>query len=291
MSNYGAQDMVSQLGRVLVCAPSATMGDADPSVWHYGRKLAQSDLDAQHREFVDTLSRCGAEVLHMPDAPGHLYDSIFTHDPSLVTDAGAILLRMGKSLRSEEVAAHEHSYAQLDIPVLGKIEAPGTVEAGDCLWVKSDLLVVGQGFRTNAAGIDQLRTLLEPVGVEVVSVDLPVYTGADACLHLMSIVSLLDHDLALVYLPLLPVAFYQLLQTHGFAMVAAPEDEFIASNGLNLNVLATRPRHGIMVAGMTKTQAALEAAGCQIDTFNGDTLCIQCEGGPTCLTRPLLRAV
>ena len=290
MSNYGAQDMVSQLGRVLVCAPSATMGEADPAVWHYGRELGQSDLDAQHREFVEVLSRSGAEVLHMPDAPAHLYDSIFTHDPSLVTRAGAILLRMGKPLRREEVAAHRHSYAQFDIPVLGSIEAPGTVEAGDCLWVKPDLLVVGQGFRTNAAGIEQLRALLEPVGVEVVSVDLPVYTGADACLHLMSIVSLLDHDLALVYLPLLPVAFYQLLQAHGVEMVAAPEDEFVASNGLNLNVLATQPRHGIMVEGMAKTQAALEASGCHIDTFNGDTLCIQCEGGPTCLTRPLLRS-
>ncbi|RLA28648.1 MAG: amidinotransferase [Gammaproteobacteria bacterium] len=289
MISYGVQDMVSPLLRVIVRKPVATMADANPAEWHYGDGLRQDALDSQHREFVAQLAKSGAEILSMGDTPDELCDAVFTHDPSLVSNAGAILLRMGKMLRRAEVDAHEGLYRKLGVPILGRIETPGTVEGGDCVWLNQHTLIVGRGFRTNQQGIDQLRALLEPTGVTVQAFDLPVYSGEEACLHLMSLISMLDHDLALVCKSLLPAAFYQMLLEQGVQLLDAPMDEFEASNTLSLNVLAVKPRHGIMVAGLPATRSVMEDAGCVIDTFDGDSLCIKCEGGPTCLTRPLLR--
>ncbi len=289
MSNYGAQNMVSPLARVIVRAPVPTMAAVDPATWHYGAGLTQAELDSQHREFISQLEKSGAEIIFIDNTADELCDAIFTHDPSLVSDAGAILLRMGKELRREEVDAHERQYEKLGVPILGRIEAPGMVEGGDCVWLDGQTLAVGRGFRTNSAGIEQLAKLLEPTGVTVHSFDLPVCSGESACLHLMSIISMLDHDLALVYKSLLPVALYQMLQDSGVQLLDAPVDEFDASNGLSLNVLAVKPRRCIMVAGFSGTKNMMEAAGCTVETFNGDSLCIKCEGGPTCLTRPLLR--
>lgn len=281
--------MVSPLQRVIVCAPATTMAEADPSIWNYGEGLTQDALVSQHREFVVQLAKSGAEILSIDDAPEGLCDAVFAHDPSLVSDAGVVLLRMGKALRRGEVDVHERLYRKLGVPILGRIESPGTVEGGDCVWLNQRTLVVGRGFRTNQLGIVQLTALLEPTGVAVHAFDLPVYSGEDACLHLMSLISMLDHDLALVCKSLLPATFYQVLLEQGVELLNAPMDEFEISNTLSLNVLAVKPRHGIMVAGFPGTRSLMEDAGCTIDTFNGDSLCIKCEGGPTCLTRPLLR--
>jgi len=289
MTNYGAQNMVSPLLRVIARAPAATMAEADSSEWHYGAGLTRGALDSQHREFVARLAKSGAEIISMDDTPDELCDAIFTHDPSLVSNAGTVLLRMGKVLRRAEVDAHERLYKKLGVPILGRIETPGTVEGGDCVWLNQHTLIVGRGFRTNQQGIEQLDALLEPTGVTVYVFDLPVYSGEDACLHLMSLISMLDHDLALVCKAMLPAALYQMLLEHGVQLLDAPIEEFEASNTLSLNVLAVKPRHGIMVAGYPRTKTSMEDAGCTIDTFNGDSLCIKCEGGPTCLTRPLLR--
>ena len=150
-------------------------------------------------------------------------------------------------------------------------------------------IAVGQGFRTNASGIEQLRAIVEPRGLTVETYDLPYYRGPDACLHLMSLVSPLDADLALVHAPLLPTSLHQRMVDMGYTLLHAPEDEFDASLGLNLNVLATAPRQAIAIEGFPGTVALMEGAGCAVTTFAADHLCIPCEGGPTCLTRPLLR--
>ena len=184
---------------------------------------------------------------------------------------------------------HEAAYGRLGIPVLGRIEAPGTVEGGDCVWVDAETLAIGRGVRTNQEGIRQMADLLAPKGIAVHGFDLPLWQGEEACLHLMSVISPLADDLALVYSPLLPAAFYQMLKSRGIRLVEGDADEFAASNGLSLNVLPTAPREVIAVAGFPKTLAAMEAAGCAVMTFEADALCIACEGGPTCLTRPVLR--
>ncbi len=290
MSEYGAQNMVTPLSRVMMHRPGADMANADPAVWNYGSALDAETLASQHAAFTAIVEASGAQVEWLPDGHEGLADAVFTHDPSLVTDQGAILLNMGKPLRKGERLAHSAYYGMAKVPVLGEVSAPGTAEAGDCLWLDQKNLAVGRGFRTNQAGIDQLTVLLEPLGVTVLAFDLPVYKGESACLHLMSIISLLADDLALIYQPLMPASFYQLLVERGFELLAAPEAEFEASNGLNLNVLALAPRHGVMISGFPGTQALMEAAGCKIQTFDGAELCIKCEGGPTCLTRPVLRA-
>jgi len=206
-----------------------------------------------------------------------------------MTDQGAVILAMGKPLRSREPALHEAAYRRLGIPILGRIEPPGQVEGGDCVWVDRATLAIGRGVRTNQAGIEQMARLLGPLGIAVLGYDLPLWMGEAACLHLMSVISPLDDDLALVYSPLLPAAFYQLLKSCGIRLVEGDPEEFRLSNGLSLNVLPTAPRDVIAVAGFPKTKAAMEAAGCRAATFEADALCIACEGGPTCLTRPILR--
>ncbi len=281
--------MVAPLRRVLMRSAASAMGGADREAWHYGPDFDPARADSQHRVFAGLVSASGAEIEWLPEADDGLADSVFTHDPSLMTDQGAVILRMGKRLRDPEPALHEAAYERLGIPILGRIEDPGMVEGGDCLWVDAQTLAVGRGVRTNEEGIRQLASILAPLGVAVTGFDLPLWRGEEACLHLLSLISPLADDLAIVYAPLLPVALYQLLRSRGIDLIEGPPDEFAAGSGLSLNVLPTAPREVITVAGFEKTRAALEAAGCSVSEFDADALCIPCEGGPTCLTRPILR--
>lgn len=289
MSNYGAQDMVSPLRRVLIKRPGEAMAGADPGAWNYATSLSLEKIQADHDALAELLKESGSEVLLLDVDPEHLADLVFTHDPSLVTKEGAIVFRMGKEARRGEDEHHREFYESIDVPILGVIEEPGTVEAGDCVWIDETTLAVGMGYRTNPAGVEQLQTLLRPLGVTVEAFDLPVYTGAAACLHLMSIMSMLDHDLALTFLPMIPVRLYKLLQAKGIECLEAPEDEFVNSGTLSLNVLALAPRKCIGVAGNDKTAELMTAAGCDLALFQGDELCLKAEGGPTCLTRPIWR--
>jgi N-dimethylarginine dimethylaminohydrolase len=289
MNAYGSQAMSAPLLRVLMRRPGASLHAADPQEWHYGPSFDAQKAIGQHAAFTSLVEKSGADILWLEDEGDGLADSMFTHDPSLMTDHGAVLLRMGKQLRSAEPDLHEKAYAAAGIPVLGRIAAPGTVEGGDCVWVDEKTLAVGRGVRTNQAGIDQLAAILKPIGVTVLAYDLPLWQGVEACLHLMSVISPLADRLALVHAPLMPAAFYLMLKENGYTLIHAPESEFAESNGLNLNVLPTSPGHVIMVEGFPITKEVMEAHGCVVETFEADALCIACEGGPTCLTRPVLR--
>jgi N-dimethylarginine dimethylaminohydrolase len=269
---------------------SSAMAGAERERWHYGPGFDADKAARQHEALAGLVAASGAAIAWLPDTADGLADSVFTHDPSLMTDMGAIILSMGKALRQPEPALHEAAYLRLGIPILGRVERPGQVEGGDCVWVDRHTLAVGRGVRTNQAGIQQLADMLGPHGVEVHGYDLPLWHGEEACLHLMSVISPLADDLALVHAPLLPAAFYQMLKARGIGLVEGDADEFLASNGLNLNVLPTAPREVIAVDGFPETRAAMEAAGCTVRTFEADALCIACEGGPTCLTRPVLRS-
>jgi len=289
MNAYGSQAMSAPLARVLMRRPGKSLIAANAGEWHYGPTFDGAKAVEQHRQFTRLVEKSGTEILWIEDDGDGLADSMFTHDPSLMTDQGAVILRMGKTLRVPEGALHEEAYRKAGIPVLGRIEAPGTVEGGDCVWVDKTTLAVGRGIRSNQAGIEQLAAILKPLGVSVLGFDLPLWQGEEACLHLMSVISPLADDLALVHAPLLPASFYLLLKERGIKLIVAPAEEFAASNGLNLNVLPTSPGKVIMVDGFPLTKAAMEAAGCEVETFPADALCIACEGGPTCLTRPVLR--
>ena len=289
MSAFGSQSMAAPLRRVLMRSAANAMRDADRAAWHYGPGFDPAKAAAQHALLAELVAASGAEIEWIEDKADGLSDSVFTHDPSLMTDRGALILSMGKPLRAKEPSLHEETYRRLGIPILGRVEAPGQVEGGDCVWVDVRTLAIGRGVRTNQEGIQQVANLLTPLGISVYGFDLPLWQGEEACLHLMSVISPLADDLALVYSPLLPAPFYQMLKARGIRLVEGDPQEFAASNGLSLNVLPTSPLKVIAVAGFPKTKAAMEAAGCTVEIFEADALCIACEGGPTCLTRPILR--
>ncbi|WP_192250984.1 dimethylarginine dimethylaminohydrolase family protein [Mesorhizobium silamurunense] len=289
MSAFGSQSMAAPLRRVLMRSAANAMRDADRAAWHYGPGFNPAKAALQHAILAELVAASGAKIEWIEDKADGLSDSVFTHDPSLMTDRGALILSMGKPLRAGEPSLHEETYRRLGIPILGRVEAPGQVEGGDCVWVDARTLAIGRGVRSNQEGIQQVSNLLTPLGISVYGFDLPLWQGEEACLHLMSVISPLADDLALVYSPLLPAPFYQMLKARGIRLVEGDAEEFAASNGLSLNVLPTSPLKVIAVAGFPKTRAAMEAAGCSVEIFEADALCIACEGGPTCLTRPILR--
>ncbi len=283
---YGGHSMVDPLRRVLVRRPDEAFQVDDPEPWHYA---ARPDLAAARREhdaLVDLLRGAGAEVVyHDAPLPGRA-DAIYVFDPVLVTDAGAVALRMGKALRRGEEAALAARLEALGVPLFFALEGEARAEGGDLLWLDPKTLAAGRGFRTDDAGVGQLRRGLAPLGVEVLAFDLPCHAGPEACLHLLSLVSLVDRDLAVVYPPLLPVAFFQLLERRGVRLVEVPEAEFAT---LGTNVLALAPRRCLMLEGNPVTRKRLEQAGCEVATYRGEEISLKAEGGPTCLTRPLLR--
>ncbi len=286
--NFGVASSVGQLARVALRRPGAILA-ADPQRWHYTKAIDADALRRQYETFVGHVEASGAEILWFDDTADDLADSVFVYDPSITVPGGAIVVRPGKALRMGEVALHRRFYEANNIPVLGEVEAPGLFEGGDSFWLDPSTLAVGRGFRTNQAGIDQVAAILEPLGVAVEVFDLPYHLGPETCLHLMSVVSPLDHNLALVHPPLMPTALYQRMIDMGYKLLEAPAAEFEASLGLNLNVLATSPRSVIAVDGFPGTIELMANAGCEVTTFAADELCIPCEGGPTCLTRPILR--
>jgi len=287
IKHYGSQSMVAPLRRVLIRRPDQSFAVESPELWHYTSRPDLAIAQQEHDELAAMLRRAGAEVIeHSAAQPGRA-DAIFVFDPALITDHGAIMLSMGKQLRRGEEQAMAQRFAELGIPVLATLHGEARAEGGDLLWLDHDTLAVGLGFRTNAEGLRQLRSALEPIGVSVVPVDLPYYTGPEACLHLLSLISLVDHDLAVVSPPLLAVSFYQELQRRGIRMIEVPDTEFLT---MGTNVLALAPGECLMLAGNPITQALLKAAGCEVLTYKGDEISLKAEGGPTCLTRPVLRA-
>jgi N-dimethylarginine dimethylaminohydrolase len=287
MTSYGSQSMVDPLKRVLVRRPDEAFGNADPAHWHY---VSQPDLEvaqSEHDAFVAALRENGCEVLyHESDLPEHA-DAIFTHDPVIITDQGAVVLRMGKAQRRGEEAAIAATLEAAGVPVLATLEGDATAEGGDLMWIDHGTLAVGRGYRTNGEGFRQLTAALRPLGVETVEVQLPHGDGPESCLHLMSFISMLDHDLAVVYPPLVPVPFMEMLDDRGIELVEVPTEEYPT---MGPNVLALAPRRCLAIGGNPVTRQRMEAAGCEVLTYRGDELSLKAEGGATCLTRPILRS-
>ncbi len=283
--------MTGALGSVVVKRPEEAFGN-EATLSKEWRELGYTrppDLDRaarDHRHFVALLKDAGAEVLYLPRDDRTSLDSLYTHDPVLMTELGAVIFQTGKVARRGEGPAFADALRGWGIPILGTIGGPATAEAGDMIWLDRQTLLVGRGFRTNAAGIEVLAALLMPLGVSVIPVQLPYWHGPHDVLHLMSFISLLDDDLAVVYRRLMPVPLFELLTARGVALVDVPDEEY---ETLGCNVLALRPRRVLMVAGNPIIRSRLEEAGCAVSEFDGSEICIPGAGGPTCLTRPLQR--
>jgi len=278
--------MVAPLRTVLVKRPDQSFAVDDLVSWHYAGRPDLAMAQQEHDALVTLLRQAGAEVMYHEEAQPGRADAIFAFDPALVTDHGAIMLSMGKPQRRGEEAAMARCFEALGVPVLYTLHGEARAEGGDLLWVDHKTLAVGQGFRTNAEGLRQLREVLAGIGVTVMPVELPYYTGPEACLHLLSLISLVDDDLAVVYPPLLAVPFWQELQRRGIRLIEVPKAEFAS---MGPNVLALGPRRCLMLEGNPVTQGRLEQAGCTVATYRGNEISLKAEGGPTCLTRPIWR--
>ena len=280
---YGCQSMTGELRRVLVRAPRA----GDLQGWRSCGWRAEPDPDGiarEHEAFCALLEDAGAEVVYAESAADGNPDAIYTYDPALVADDGALLLHPGKECRRPEVDALADDLERAGVPVAGRLHDPEWAEGGDCCWLDERTLLVGCGYRTNDAGIARLRELLPEV--EVIAFDLPHWRGRGEVMHLMSLISPLAPDLAVVYAPLLPTRLAQLLEQREVELVEVPDEEF---ESMGSNVLALAPRVALAVDGNPRTRERMERAGVEVVTYRGEELS-KGDGGPTCLTRPLLRA-
>ena len=256
------------------------------NVLNYSSKPDLTRAMEEYKVFKSLLAKEVPNIIRFPRSETITIDSIYCRDASISTDFGMILCNMGKQSRIPEPMAQRMAFQTNNIEILGTITSPGTLEGGDVAWLNEKTLAVGLTYRTNVEGIRQLKNLLSPKGVEVIVVDLPHYKGVEDVFHLMSIFSPVDKNLAVVYSPLMPIRFRNLLLEMGYELVEVPEKEF---ESMGCNVLAIEPRKCIMVEGNPITQKALEKAGCQVYTYKGLEISIKGGGGPTCLTRPLKR--
>lgn len=291
-TGFGGQSMVGPLRRVLVCGPRAAgWADRDRAArWRelgFVRAPDAAAADREHGVLRRALEDSGAEVADLPGDASLSLDAVYAHDASLVTDRGAIVLRMGKPSRDAEPVRQAAFYRSTGVPVVGTIEAPATAEGGDLVWIDSSTLLAGRGYRTNAAGIDRLRVLLSPAGVEVIAAPLPHGPGPSSCLHLMSLLSVLDERTILVDLPRIGVPTVELLRARGARLVEIDPAE---RDTLACNVLALGGGVLLALEENVRTNDRLRRAGFEVRTFPGREVALNGAGGPTCLTRPLLRA-
>jgi N-dimethylarginine dimethylaminohydrolase len=283
---YGGQSMVAPLRRVVVRKPARSAAEGEAERFNYPFPPDDTRALAEHQTFIDILTANGVEVIVAEPASDGLHDAIFMYDTSYMTDEGVILLRPGKRVRRPEVPLAAHVWNELDVPILGEIEEPGTVEGGDLMWIDSTTVAVGEGYRTNDAGIDQLEIFLRTVGVDLVRTQLPYWTGPADCLHLLSLLSPVAPRVAVAHLKLMAVPFVEELKVRGWSFIEIPDEEFVTQA---TNVLAIAPGKLLMLKDNPVTIQRLRDAGYEVITYTGDEISHNRAGGPTCLTNPMLR--
>ncbi len=291
MMRFGCQDMVTQVRRILLKHPKDAFIDQS-KIDRQSSELNYStipDFDIACKDydnFLNIIKSFEPEIHFLPASDTSL-DSIYTHDPCIITNSGVILCNMGKEQRSNEPDNIETYFQSIDVPILGRIESPGHLEGGDIIWIDERTVAVGEGYRSNMEGIDQFKHLLGDLVDNVIPVALPHWTGPEDCLHLMSNISPIDHDLYLVYSRLLSVSFRKYLLGRQIKLIEVPDEEY---DSMGCNVLAMANRKVIMLQGNPITQKRLESEGVEVYTYDGTEISLKGAGGPTCLTRPFLRS-
>lgn len=278
---YGVRSMTAPLLRVLVRKPALT-GDFAGADW---RTPDPGLLSSQHDRFCQLLADLGCDV-HVAGAAEGLVDATYVRDPALVTGRGAVLFQMAKPARKAEPGLLAAAFAAAGVPVAAQLSRAAYADGGDFIWLDEHTVLAGRSYRTNKEALRQLTEILAGQDVVLESVDMPHDRGPGHVLHLMSVISPLARDLAVVFPPLAPVALMESLAERGVTVVAVPAGEY---GTMGCNVLAVRPRVAVMVEGNPLTRAALESSGCEVHTYEGSEISLKGDGGPTCLTAPLLR--
>ena len=283
--------MTSTIRRVLIKSPESAyknqvnIDSQYQDLNYFGKPDFLRSLE-DYESFRSILKKSGVEIHDLPADDITSLDSIYTHDPCLISNSGVILCSMGKTLRKKEPEMISKYFKSLNIPIIGKISAPGKLEGGDIVWIDNRTVAVGVGYRSNLEGIEQLKEILSDDIDEIIPVHLPHWTGPSDCLHLMSNISPIDRDLFLVYSKLLPVSFREYLISRGIKLIEVPDGEY---ESMGCNVLAISPKKVIMIEGNDMTKKLLEIEGVDVSTYPGLEISYKGAGGPTCLTRPFLR--
>ena len=290
---YSCHNMVNPIKKIILKHPKDAFKDQDTINKQFSRlnyfeapnfNKAISDYD----KFVGLLISFDIELHFLPKDNSTSIDSIYTHDPCVVSNNGVILCNMGKKARLAEPNTMEDYFKSIQLPILGRIKAPGTLEGGDVVWIDEKTIAVGEGYRTNKEGIKQLKHLLSDQVENVISVPIPHWSGPEDCLHLMSNISPVDHNIFLVYSRLLPVPFRKYLLDRNIELIDVPDEEY---ESMGCNVLAVAPRKVIMINGNLITKQLLEKKDIEVYTYDGAEISIKGAGGPTCLTRPFVRSI
>ena len=290
---YSCHNMVNPIKKIILKHPKDAFKDQDTINKQFSRlnyfeapnfNKAISDYD----KFVGLLISFDIELHFLPKDNSTSIDSIYTHDPCVVSNNGVILCNMGKKARLAEPNTLEDYFKSIQLPILGRIKAPGTLEGGDVVWIDEKTIAVGEGYRTNKEGIKQLKHLLSDQVENVISVPIPHWSGPEDCLHLMSNISPIDHNIYLVYSRLLPVPFRKYLLDRNIELIDVPDEEY---ESMGCNVLAVAPRKVIMINGNSITKQLLEKKDIDVYTYDGAEISIKGAGGPTCLTRPFVRSI
>ena len=290
---YSCHNMVNPIKKIILKHPKDAFKDQDTINKQFSRlnyfeapnfNKAISDYD----KFVGLLISFDIELHFLPKDNSTSIDSIYTHDPCVVSNNGVILCNMGKKARLAEPNTMEDYFKSIQMPILGRIKAPGTLEGGDVVWIDEKTIAVGEGYRTNKEGIKQLKHLLSDQVENVISVPIPHWSGPEDCLHLMSNISPIDHNIFLVYSRLLPVPFRKYLLDRNIELIDVPDEEY---ESMGCNVLAVAPRKVIMINGNLITKQLLEKKEIEVYTYDGAEISIKGAGGPTCLTRPFVRSI
>lgn len=291
MSDYTCQSEFGKLKSVfLKRAKEAFLNDDHlEKNWKSLHYLSQPHFQkalAEYQVFEEMLVQAGVDIHYLAEDRKVNMDSIYCRDAAIATDSGIIICNMGKAGRAHEPRAEHEAFVKYQMKILGGIKSPGTLEGGDVAWLDEKTIAVGLTYRTNEEGISQLKKFLEPAGNTVITVPLPHYKGPSDVFHLMSILSPVDKNLAVVYSPLMPIGFRNELLRRKFELIEVPDNEF---ETMGCNVLAIAPRQCIMVEGNPITKSLLEKSGCVVHTYAGEEISVKGGGGPTCLTRPILR--
>jgi len=281
-ARFGVRSMSAPLRRVLLRRPSLA-GDFAGAAW---RAPDPGLLARQHQAFGQLLTDLGCEVNVAPTVDG-LVDATYVRDPGLVTGSGAVLFQMAKPARAAEPSHLGAALAEAGVPVVARLAGTARADGGDFIWLDERTVLAGRSYRTNAEGLRQLADIFAAEDTRLTSVDLPHDRGPGHVLHLMSLISPVADDLAVVYPPLAPVALMQTLAERGIRVVPVDAGEY---ETLGCNVLAVEPRRVVMVEGNPRTRAALESAGCEVHEYEGSEISVKGDGGPTCLTAPIWRS-